>query len=142
MNQPSVPECVAAAKYEKNGNTYTAKLNSRVLCLLNPTVIEQSLIKSNIGKLINVLFINKLCLIFNVGITLLPCDPNVDFKGEEQESLSWQKRHIIDPEHRIQSFLFAELQSIELKKMGQSNLRPLYSSKLCKINFEIEIKVF
>ncbi len=48
--QPSIPECVAAAKYEKINNTYSAKLYTRIICLLDPDIIEKHIILSNVGK--------------------------------------------------------------------------------------------
>ena len=50
VDEPSIPECVAATKYEKLGNTYTIKLNSRILCLLDVDTIEKHFTLSNIGK--------------------------------------------------------------------------------------------
>jgi hypothetical protein len=48
--QPSVPECVAATKYEKSNNTYLAKLNTRIICLLDPEKVEKTFKLSNVGK--------------------------------------------------------------------------------------------
>ena len=53
--QPSVPECVAATKYEKTGSNYTAKLKTRIICLLEPLMIENHFTLSNVGKNINYL---------------------------------------------------------------------------------------
>jgi hypothetical protein len=49
--QPSVPECVAATKYEKDVNgTYSAKLNTRIICLIDPDTLDQCCTLSNVGK--------------------------------------------------------------------------------------------
>ncbi len=48
--QPSIPECVAATKYEKSNNDYSAKLYTRIICLLDPDIIEKHFTLSNVGK--------------------------------------------------------------------------------------------
>lgn len=51
--QPSVPECVAATKYEKIGKTNSAKLSARIVCLLEPEFINKNLTFAEVGKNIN-----------------------------------------------------------------------------------------
>jgi hypothetical protein len=55
--QPSVLECVAATKYEKYGDTYSAKLHTRIICLLDPSLIEKHFTLSNVGKALNIYLI-------------------------------------------------------------------------------------
>lgn len=50
IEQPSIPECVAATKYEKIGNTYSGRLSARILCLLNPRGLNSNFNLSDIGK--------------------------------------------------------------------------------------------
>ncbi len=74
-------------------------------------------------------------------MTLRPFDTNVDFFGDDQTALRWRKRPIIDANEALKSFLYVELESIELKKTDLRNLRPLYSAKLCLLDFYIKIRV-
>jgi hypothetical protein len=48
--QPSIPECVAAAKYEKTNNVYSAKLYTRIICLIDPDIVNQYFTLSSVGK--------------------------------------------------------------------------------------------
>ncbi len=57
--QPSIPECVAATKYEKMNNTYLAKLNTCIICLLDPDKVEKNFKLSNVGKSLNILLIKS-----------------------------------------------------------------------------------
>ncbi|CAM4788760.1 unnamed protein product [Rotaria magnacalcarata] len=121
--QPSIPECVAATKYDKSENKYLAKLHSRVLCLLDPSAVDDSL------------------QLFDVGVTLFPFVRNADLCGERQEELKWHKRQILDTENMQRSFLYVELQAIELTQTDRTNSKPLYNSKMFQIEFEINIRI-
>lgn len=48
--QPSIPECVAATKYEKSNETHLAKLYTRIICLIDPEIISQYFTLYNVGK--------------------------------------------------------------------------------------------
>lgn len=48
--QPSIPECATAVKYEKLGKTYEARLNSRIVCLLDVDEIQTHFTFSDISK--------------------------------------------------------------------------------------------
>ncbi|CAF3978940.1 unnamed protein product [Rotaria sp. Silwood2] len=121
--QPSFPECVVAAKYDKSGNTYSAKLHTRIICLLEPDIVEKNLIFAN------------------VAVTLFPFDRNLDLFGEEQPTLKWHKRQIIDPDNILRSFFYVELESIKLKKLDRPNSRPMYNGKMCQLEFKIKIRI-
>ncbi|CAF3080742.1 unnamed protein product [Rotaria sp. Silwood2] len=121
--QPSIPECVVAAKYDKSGNTYSAKLHTRIICLLEPDIVEKNLIFAN------------------VAVTLFPFDRNLDLFGEEQPTLKWHKRQIIDPDNILRSFFYVELESIKLKKLDRPNSRPMYNGKMCQLEFKIKIRI-
>ncbi|CAF1180560.1 unnamed protein product [Adineta steineri] len=123
VTQPSIPECVAATKYEKTRNTYTAKLFARIICLLDIDTVKNHLTLSS------------------AGVRLYPFDRNLDTIGEEQLILDWHEKTIMDAEEQIKSVLFVELESIELKKLDMRNARPLYSAKLCQLQFQINIKI-
>ncbi|CAF3080470.1 unnamed protein product [Rotaria socialis] len=123
ITQPSIPECVAATKYDKSENRYLAKLHSRVLCLLDPNTVDDSL------------------QLFDVGVTLFPSARNADLCGERQEELKWHKRQILDTENILRSFLYVELQAIELIQTDRTNSKPLYNSKMFQIEFEIKIRI-
>ena len=51
--QPSSSECVAMTKYEKVGKDYLAKINTRIICLLDPHRIEQYMKLSDISKFLD-----------------------------------------------------------------------------------------
>ncbi|CAF1016842.1 unnamed protein product [Adineta steineri] len=123
VTQPSIPECVAATKYEKTRNTYTAKLFARIICLLDIDTVNNHLTLSS------------------AGVRLYPFDRNLDTIGEEQLILDWHEKTIMDAEEQIKSVLFVQLESIELKKLDTRNARPLYSAKLCQLHFQINIKI-
>jgi hypothetical protein len=74
-------------------------------------------------------------------VTLYPFDLDLDTFGERQEQLEWQKRAIIDAEETLRSFSYVELESIELTKLDIRNARPLYSAKLCQLEFQFKIRV-
>ncbi|CAF3638850.1 unnamed protein product [Rotaria sp. Silwood1] len=122
IKQPSIPECVAATKYDKSDNTYSAKLHARIICLLEPDTVKNSLQFSN------------------VAVTLFPFDRKLDSFGEEQQALIWHKRRIIDPENVLRSFFYVELKTIELKKFDQPKSRPVYNAKICQLEFQIKIR--
>jgi hypothetical protein len=51
VTQPSIPECVAATKYEKLGDSsYSAKLYTRIISLIDSDLIENNFKLSNVGK--------------------------------------------------------------------------------------------
>lgn len=83
---------------------------------------------------------DKLNLIFE-GIKLCPFNRNFDHIGEEQQPLQWRIRQIIDTEHTLRSFFYVELESIELKQLDKPNARPLYSARICQLEFQIKTKV-
>ncbi|CAF3651828.1 unnamed protein product [Rotaria sp. Silwood1] len=122
IKQPSIPECVAATKYDKSDNTYSAKLHARIICLLEPDTVKNSLQFSN------------------VAVTLFPFDRKLDSFGEEQQALIWHKRRIIDPENVLRSFFYVELKTIELKKFDRPKSRPVYNANICQLEFQIKIR--
>lgn len=65
----------------------------------------------------------------------------MDPTGEVQLALEWGKRPIIDAEQVLKTFSYVELESIELKKLDIRNSRPLYSTKLCQLQFQLKIRV-
>jgi hypothetical protein len=74
-------------------------------------------------------------------VTLRPSDPNVDASGDDQTALVWRKRIVVDSNEAQRSFLYVELESIELKKTELRTSRPLYSTKLCRLDFYFTIRV-
>jgi hypothetical protein len=80
-------------------------------------------------------------LIYGLDVTLYLCDRNLDPFGENQPALVWHKRTIIDAEEVLRTFSYVELESIELKKLDIRSSRPLYSAKLCQLQFQLKIKV-
>ncbi|UJR22443.1 hypothetical protein I4U23_025503 [Adineta vaga] len=120
--QPSIPECVAATKYEKTKDNYVAKLSSRIICLIDPDTIE------------------KYFVLDSINVILYPFDRTVDSFGERQSALKWYTKPITDVENQIRMVLFAELDSISLQKLDIRNTRPLYSAKLCQLQFQIKVK--
>jgi hypothetical protein len=76
-----------------------------------------------------------------IGVILYPLDRSLDAVGENQPALEWRQRPIINAEEVLQSFHYVELESIELKKLDLRILRPLYSAKLCQLQFQFTIRV-
>ena len=74
-------------------------------------------------------------------MTLYPFDRDVDPVGEDQPALEWRKKTILDAEELSKTILYLELESIEMKKQDVRNSRPLYSAKLCQLQFQIKINV-
>ncbi len=72
---------------------------------------------------------------------LRPFDRNLDLFGEDQSSIIWHKRPIVDANEVLKTFLYVELELIELKKTDLRSSRPLYSAKLCQLQFNIKIRV-
>lgn len=50
VQQPSIRECVAATKYEKLDNCNKAKLSVRIICLIDPNLIDIHLELPPVGK--------------------------------------------------------------------------------------------
>jgi hypothetical protein len=48
--QPSGTDCVAVTKYEKVGDSFQAKIKTRIICLLDPKRTEKCLRPTTIGK--------------------------------------------------------------------------------------------
>ncbi|CAF0767418.1 unnamed protein product [Adineta ricciae] len=122
VTQPSIPECVAATKYEKTNDKYVAKLYSRIICLLDPELIAAHF------------------YLDDINVTLFPFDRKIDGFGESQPTLKWCKKEVTDAEDQKITFLYAELDSITLQKLDIRNTRPLYSAKLCQIQFRSRIR--
>ncbi|CAF1038285.1 unnamed protein product [Adineta ricciae] len=122
VTQPSIPECVAATKYEKTNDKYVAKLYSRVICLLDPELIATHF------------------YLDDINVTLFPFDRKIDGFGESQPTLKWCQREVTDANDQKITFLYAELDSIMLQKLDIRNTRPLYSAKLCQIQFHSRIR--
>ena len=74
-------------------------------------------------------------------MTLHSFDREVDTVGEGQAALEWRKKTIIDADGLSKTILFIELESIEMKKLDARSSRPLYSAKLCQLQFQIKMKV-
>ena len=53
VQQPSIPECFAATKYEKSNNCDAAKLFARIICLIDPSIIDAHLVLPSVGKELN-----------------------------------------------------------------------------------------
>ena len=81
------------------------------------------------------------CMTARSDVTLFPFDRQIDPQGEEQASLEWQQRTVIDAHGISRSFFYADLQSIRLNKVDGRNARPLYSSKLCQIQYKLQVQV-
>ncbi len=74
-------------------------------------------------------------------MTLYSLDHQLDDEGEIQSVLEWKRRSIIDAQGLIRSFYYAEVQSINITKTDLRNARPFYSSKLCRLQFQLKIRV-
>jgi hypothetical protein len=74
-------------------------------------------------------------------VTLYPFDRNADPLVEDQPVLKWSKKIIKDHEELPKTFLYVELESIEMKKQDGRNSRSLSSAKLCQLQFQIKIRV-
>lgn len=80
-------------------------------------------------------------LSFVKAVTLFPLDRMLDLTGEEQKELQWIQKRITDTDDNVNYFLYAELKSVELKKLDRQNSRPCYSAKMCQIQFQFKIRV-
>ncbi|UJR26645.1 hypothetical protein I4U23_007962 [Adineta vaga] len=121
--EPSTSECVAAVKYEKMNNTYTARLTSRIICLLDANIIHTHFVLSS------------------MGVTLYPLDRQIDNEGERQVALEWKTKQIFDANGYSKLFYYAELQTIKLTKPDGRSNRPLYKSTLCQLQFQLNISM-
>ncbi len=65
----------------------------------------------------------------------------LDEEGETQSALEWKTRTIVDAKGLPKLFYYAEVQSIKLTKSDLRSTRPLYSSKLCQLQFQLKIRV-
>ncbi len=68
-------------------------------------------------------------------------DRRPDEEGETELALEWKTRTVVDPQGLPKLFYYAELQSIRLTKLDLRSSRPLYSSKLCQLQFQLKIRV-
>ncbi|CAF3504976.1 unnamed protein product [Adineta steineri] len=121
--QPSTPECVAATKYEKSESTYNVKLNSRIICLLDADKIQAHFTFST------------------VDVTLFSLDRHDGEQGEMQPVLEWKTKTIFDAKGQPKLVYYVELQSIRLTKPNSRSARPLYNSKLCRLQFQMKITI-
>ena len=74
-------------------------------------------------------------------MTLYSLDRPLEDDGEVQSVLEWKKRTIVDAQGQIRPFYYAEIDSIDLRKPDLRNTRPFYSSKLCRLQFQLKIRV-
>jgi hypothetical protein len=68
-------------------------------------------------------------------------DRQLDEEGEKQSVLEWKIRTIADANGLPKLFYYTELHSIKLTKPDFRSSRPLYSSKLCQLEFQLKIRV-
>lgn len=74
-------------------------------------------------------------------MTLFLLERELDTNGERQNQLDWKSRSITDADGNSTGFAYLDLESIDLKAIDQHNLRPLYSAKVCQLQFCIPIEV-
>ena len=65
-------------------------------------------------------------------------DQNVE---ENQENLIWQNRDVVDATGKSRRFFFVETNCLRLNSGDARHSRPILSSKLCQLTFNIQVQV-
>jgi hypothetical protein len=145
--QPTGTEDTAVTQYTKTSSGHSARLNCRIICLLDPVLLKDYIKLSDIGRMItewnsyhrNILFI--IIVIFFSVVTLYPLDRTMNDNVEEQPALVWQTRTIRSAEGVPISMYYAELHTIQLEKFDATCKRLLLNSTLCQLEFRLKIQV-
>ncbi|CAF1455081.1 unnamed protein product [Rotaria sp. Silwood1] len=121
--QPTGSDGTAVTQYIKNGFSHTAKLHSRIICLLDPDILGDSIELSNID------------------VTLYPLNREINNKLEQQPSIEWETRDVMSAEGVPASIYYAETNTLELGNFDSVYKRLSFNSTLCQLEYRIKIKV-
>ncbi|CAF4631911.1 unnamed protein product, partial [Rotaria sp. Silwood2] len=121
--QPTGSEGAAVTQYIKNGFSHTAKLHSRIICLLDPDILADYIELSHID------------------VMLYPLNREANNKQEQQPSIEWEKKDVMSAEGVPVSIYFAETNTLELGNFDSVYKRLSFNSTLCQLEFRIKIKI-
>lgn len=120
--QPTGPENVAVIQYTKTSSGHSARLNTRIICLLDPDIFKDDIQLSDID------------------VTLFPLNREINNKKEKQPSIKWQIRKILSGEGTPVSVLYAEIHSLQLETFDSVCKRLSLNSTLCQLEFRWKVK--
>ncbi|CAF1212523.1 unnamed protein product [Rotaria sordida] len=121
--QPTGSDGLAVIQYMKNGFSHTAKLHSRIICLLDPDILT------------NYIELSK------IDVILYPLYREANNKKEEQPSIKWEIRQVMSTEGVPVSINYAEINTLELGNFDSVYKRLSFNSTLCQLEFRIKIKI-
>ena len=138
--QPTGSEGAAATQYIKSNSGHYARMNTRIVCLLDPVILQNSITLSDIGIDIT----NGDFRIFEfllLDVTLYPLLREGNDKKEKQMSIKWEIRKVMDAEGNSVSLLCAEFYTLKLGKNDSDSKRLSLNSTLCQLEFRFKVKV-
>ncbi|CAF0838540.1 unnamed protein product [Rotaria sordida] len=121
--QPTGPDGVPVTHYKTDKFGQSAKLNARIVCLLDSDVLQNSVRLSNID------------------VTLCSLNQDVNDKGLKQTPIVWQTQHITSAEGESVSIFYTDVQNLTVKKTYSRRCSGLLYSNLCQLKFRIKVKI-
>jgi hypothetical protein len=137
--QPTGSEGAAVTQYTKNTSGHSARLNLRIICLLDPDIIKDYIELSDIG-MTNVHRVIYVRVVF-LDVTLYPLNRENNDTKEEQLSLIWQTQKVMSADGIPVTISYAEVHTLQLEKFDSVCKRLSLNSTLCQLEFRIKIKV-
>ncbi|CAF0873749.1 unnamed protein product [Adineta steineri] len=121
--QPTGSEGAAATQYIKSTTGHFAKLNTRIICLLDPVILKDYIDLSTID------------------VTLYPLNRETNDKKEKQLPIKWQIQKVMSAEGTPVSIFYAEVNTLQLGTHDSESKRLPLNSTLCQLEFRWKIKI-
>ncbi|UJR22440.1 hypothetical protein I4U23_025500 [Adineta vaga] len=121
--QPTGAEGAAVTQYIKSTSGHFARLNTRIICLLDPVILHNYIDLSDID------------------VILYPLNREINDKKEKQSSIKWEIRKVMSAEGATISLFCAEIQTLQLGKNDSESKRLSLNSTLCQLEFRFKVKV-
>ncbi|CAF0767474.1 unnamed protein product [Adineta ricciae] len=120
--QPTGSEGAAATQYIKSSSGHFARMNTRIVCLLDPVILQ------------------NLITLSDIDVTLYPLLREGNDKKEKQMSIKWEVRKVMDAEGNSVPLLCAEFHTLKLGKNDSDSKRLSLNSTLCQLEFRFKVK--
>jgi hypothetical protein len=76
-----------------------------------------------------------------IDVTLYPLNRETNNKKEEQPSIKWEIRKVMNAEGTPVSVYYAEVHTLQLEKFDSTCKRLSLNSTICQLEFRMKIKV-
>ena len=141
VGQPTGSDGAAVTQYIKSTSGHLARLNSRIVCLLDPDILKDRIEVSKIGMNSISFSLNNRSNDYVSDVILYPLNREANNKTEKQPSIKWETRKVMTAEGVLVSVAYAEIHTLQLGKLDSVCRRLSFNSTLCQLEFRIKIKV-